>query len=128
VSTEHEAAFRAMIAAFGAGDVDGMRTFLADDLVAYVTNAEGGADEVRGATAYLARVPTGDDATYSADVTQVVSVAPTQVLAIIEIKAARQGRTLHNHAGFLARFDERGRVDRLWMVDALPAYSDEFWS
>jgi hypothetical protein len=35
---------------------------------------------------------------------------------------------LHNHAGFLARFDDEGRVDELWMVDALPAYSDEFWS
>ena len=41
---------------------------------------------------------------------------------------ARKGRTLHNHAGFLARFDAAGRLDELWMVDALPAYSDEFWS
>ena len=60
--------------------------------------------------------------------TQVVSVSPSQVLAMVEIKASRKGRTLHDHAGFLARFDADGRVDELWMVDALPAYSDEFWS
>jgi hypothetical protein len=28
---------------------------------------------------------------------------------------------------FLAQLQD-GRVARLWMVDALPAYSDEFWS
>ena len=128
MSAEHEAAFRSMIVAFGAGDVDAMRARLASELVAYVTNAEGGVDEVRGADAYLARVPSGEDATYSAAVTQVVSVSPSQVLAMVEIEAERKGRTLHNHAGFLARFDLEGRIDEVWMVDALPAYSDEFWS
>ena len=39
----------------------------------------------------------------------------------------RRGRTLHNHAAFLARV-RQGRVTELWMVDALPADSDEFWS
>lgn len=47
---------------------------------------------------------------------------------MVEFKAERKGRTLHNHAGFLARFDGDVRIDELWMVDALPAYSDEFWS
>ena len=116
-----------MITAYAAGDRETMAAALADSLVAYVTNADGGVDEVRGRDAYLARVP-GSDADYSADVTQVVSVSPSQVLAMVEIKAARKGRTLHNHAGFLARFDAAGRLDELWMVDALPAYSDEFWS
>jgi hypothetical protein len=104
-----------------------MAAALSESLVAYVTNADGGVDEVRGADAYMARVP-GGDAEYSADITQVVSVSPSQVLAMVEIVASRQGRTLHNHAGFLARFDDDGRVDELWMVDALPAYSDEFWA
>ena len=70
----------------------------------------------------------GDDATYTATVTQVVSVSASQVLAMVEIRAERKGRTLHNHAGFLAGFDDDGHIDELWMVDALPAYSDEFWS
>jgi hypothetical protein len=127
VTDAHEFTFRSMIAAYAAGDRESMAAALADSLVAHVTNADGGVDEVRGAAAYMERVP-GGDAEYSADVTQVVSVSPSQVLAMVEIKASRRGRTLHNHAAFLARFDASGRVDELWMVDALPAYSDEFWS
>jgi hypothetical protein len=127
VSEANERAFRSMIAAYVAGDLTIMAAALADSLVAYVTNADGGVDEVRGASEYMARVP-GGDAEYSATVTQVVSPSPSQVLAMVEIEAERKGRTLHNHAGFLARFDGDGRIDELWMVDALPAYSDEFWS
>ena len=41
--------------------------------------------------------------------------------------AERDGRRLRNFAAFLAEL-EGGRVRRLWMVEALPAYSDEFWS
>jgi hypothetical protein len=43
------------------------------------------------------------------------------------VRAERQGRTLHNFAGFLTRVAE-GRITELWMVDAKPASSDEFWS
>jgi ketosteroid isomerase-like protein len=122
-----EQVFRAMVAAVGAGDRDAMRGLLADDVVAYVTNAAGSVDRVEGADAYVARVPDVSGADYSADVTQVVSVAPGQVLGMVEIKAERKGRTLHNHAAFLARVADE-RIAELWMVEALPAYSDEFWS
>jgi hypothetical protein len=128
VSEAHETVFRSMIAAYDRGDRDAMATMLDDEMVGYVTNAEGGVDAVRGATAYLERVPAGDDASYSATVTQVVSVSASQVLGMVEIRAERNGRTLHNHAAFLARFDDDSRIDEVWMVDALPAYSDEFWS
>ena len=42
VSEAHERAFRSMIAAYVAGDRDTMAAAIADGLVAYVTNAEGG--------------------------------------------------------------------------------------
>jgi ketosteroid isomerase-like protein len=116
-----------MVGAFGAGDREAMRVLLADGLVAYITNADGGVDRVDGPAGYLARVPDGKDAAYTAEVTQVVTVAEGQVLGMVEIKAQRTGRTLHNHAAFLARIAD-GRITELWMVDALPAYSDEFWS
>jgi ketosteroid isomerase-like protein len=116
-----------MVDAFGAGNRAAMRGLLADDLVAYITNAEGGADRVDGPDGYLARVPDGKDATYSATVTQAVTVAEGQVLGMVEIRAERKGKTLHNHAAFLARV-ANDRITELWMVDALPAYSDEFWS
>ena len=125
VTPEH--VFRNMVTAFGAGDRAAMRELLADDIVAYVTNASGSVDRVEGAEAYIARVPDVTGAEYSTEVTQVVSVAHGQVLGMVEIKAAREGRTLHNHAAFLARVADE-RITELWMVEALPAYSDEFWS
>ena len=41
-----------LFAAYGTGDLDAVRSALAGDLVAYVTNAEGGADVVHGREAY----------------------------------------------------------------------------
>lgn len=119
--------FRQMIAAFGAGDLEAMRDLLADDVVAYITNAEAGVDRVEGADAYLSRVPDVSGARYSVDVTQVVTVADDQALGMLEIKAERDAKTLHNHAAFLTRARD-GQITELWMVDALPADSDEFWS
>ena len=58
--------------------------------------------------------------------TQVLAVDDQRVLAMVEIRAERDGRTLHNHAGFLLEL--RRGIARLWMVDALPEYSAEFWS
>ena len=46
---------------------------------------------------------------------------------MVEIRAEREGRALHNFAAFLTRVVD-GQVRQIWMVDALPAYSDEFWS
>jgi len=46
---------------------------------------------------------------------------------MVEIRAERGGKTLHNHAAYLSLVQE-GQVTELWMVEALPAYSDDFWS
>lgn len=116
-----------MIDAFATGDLDRMRTMLADDVVAYVTNAEGGVDRVKGAEGYMRRVPDVSDAEYAIEVTQAVTVAASQVLAMVEIRAERGDRTLNNHAAFLVRVHD-GLVTEIWMVEALPASSDEFWS
>ena len=60
-------------------------------------------------------------------VTQTLVVDATRVMTMVEIRAERDGRALHNFAAFLAEVED-GRVRRLWMVDARPAYSEEFWS
>jgi len=62
-----------------------------------------------------------DDAT---DVAQVAASDEERVMTMIEVRAERQGRRLHNFAAFLARVDD----GRIWMVDARPAYGDEFRS
>ena len=118
---------RSLITAYGRGDRDEVRRLLSDDLVAYVTNAEAGVDRVDGPDGYLARLPALDDAALRIDVTQTVRVAPDQALTMVRIVAERGDRTLHNVGAFLTRSRD-GQLTEIWMVDAEPAYSDEFWS
>ena len=113
--------------AYADGDLEVVRSLLADNLTAHVTNAESGVDEVRGADEYMRRLPDLRAAGGSARVTQMLAVDQQRVMTMVEIQAEREGRRLHNFAAFLADVDD-GRVSRLWMVEALPAYSDEFWS
>ncbi len=113
--------------AYGQGDLDTMRSVLAEDLVAYITNAEAGVDRVHGREGFMSRLPDLEGADLSTAVTQIVAIDDERVMTMIEIKAERGARTLHNFAAFLARVSN-GQVVELWMVDAKPAYSDEFWS
>ena len=56
--------------------------------------------------------------------TQIAPVSSDQVM--VEIRANRKGRILHNFAAFLMSVSE-GQITRVWMVEALPAESDAFW-
>jgi ketosteroid isomerase-like protein len=128
VTSDELAAFaQRLFDAYGADELDRFRRLLADDLIAYVTNADAGVDELRGAEAYMSRLPDLHAAGGHLLITQVLPVDEARVLTMVEIRAKRDGRQLHNFAAFLAEV-QAGRVSRLWMVDALPAYSDEFWS
>jgi ketosteroid isomerase-like protein len=120
---------RRLIDAFSANDLEAMRSCLADDLRAYITDSEGGVDEVIGADGYVARVEAMDlgSAEFRVDITQLVTVRQDVVMVMVEIHAARAGRSLHNHAAHLL-FVEDGLVREWWMVEALPAESDAFWS
>src|SRR5438876_867991 len=100
MSTDAEAVAGRLIEAFGAIDFDGMRAQLGDDLRAFITNAEGDVDEVVGADEYLRRVEAMDlpSASFRVDITQSVAVRPELAMVMVEIRAARGSRTLHNHA------------------------------
>jgi len=123
-----ESVARELIEAFCAADTQRMRALLSDGLRAYITNREGGVDEV-GADEYVGRVAAMDlpSAEFSLDVTQVVTPRPDMVIAMVEVNAARRGRTLHNHAAHCL-FVRDGLVTEWWMVEALPAESEAFWS
>jgi hypothetical protein len=129
MSTDAEAVAGRLIEAFGAIDFDGMRARLDDGLRAYVTNAEGGVDEVVGADEYLRRVAAMDleTASFRVDITQSVAVRPDLAMVMVEVHAARGSRTLHNHAAHLL-FVRDGKISEWWMVEALPAESDAFWA
>jgi hypothetical protein len=63
----------------------------------------------------------------STAITQVVVVDNERVMTLIEVKAKRKGRKRHNVAAFIAPVPG-DQISDLWMVEARPAYSDEFWS
>lgn len=116
------------VEAFGRADLDGMRARLADDFVGHVTTADGGTREA-GPDEYVAAVAAMDvpTANLRLAVPNVVEVEPGRVLVMVEVHAARGGRTLHNFSGQLLTVRD-GRITELWMVDALPEESDRFWS
>jgi SnoaL-like domain len=118
---------RVFVDAYAAGDRVLMESLLSPGLVGYVTNAEAGVDRVDGPEAYLARLPNVPGAELALRVTQSVDVAPDQALTMVEVRARRGDAELYNFGAFLSRVRE-GRIVEVWMVDALPASSDEFWS
>ena len=84
---------RRLLDDFNAGDLQGMRRALADDLRAYVTNAEGGVDEVAGADEYLARIEAMDlpSAEFGVEITQLVAISEDRVMVMVEVHAVRGG-------------------------------------
>jgi ketosteroid isomerase-like protein len=129
-STEPTAVTSRFLRAFSVADFDGMRTMLAEGIVAYITNAEGGVDKVEGRDAYLSRLEAMDlpTARFSIELTQPpVLVDSDLTLVMVEIRAHRGERSLHNFAAHLLRIAD-GRITEWRMVDAKPAESDWFWS
>jgi ketosteroid isomerase-like protein len=107
-----------------------MRALLAEELVAYITNANGGMDRVAGREAHLSRIEAMNlpSAQFSVELTQPpVIVDPDRVLVMVEIRARRKAKSLHNFAAHLLRVAD-GRITDWRMVDAKPAESDAFWS
>jgi len=124
-----EATVTSFIEAFGQAEYEKMAGLLAQDVESYVTSADGGVKRLDGRHAYMQNIEAFDYATVrpTADITQILTVKPGQVMVMVEIKAKRKGQELHNFAAFL--MDVRGgQISKMRMVEALPAYSDEFWS
>jgi ketosteroid isomerase-like protein len=118
---------REFFEAYGEGETETMRSLLAPDAVSFITNAEAGVDRVDGRDGFMARLPEVEGAELSTSITQVVAIDGERAMTMVEVKAERQGRALHNFAAFLTRCSG-GRITHLWMVDAKPSYSDDFWS
>ncbi len=118
------------VRAFSAADFDGMRALLAEDVRAYITDADGEIDEVRGRDEYLRRLEAMDlpAARFSVELTQApVPVDSDRALVMVEVRARKGDRVLHNFAAHLLRV-AGGRITEWRMVDAKPAESDRFWS
>ena len=118
-----------LVSAFALGDAERVGELLAEDLIAHVTNPDGSTREVHGRAAYVAIIDAMDpvSASLRLDIPQITTIEPGLVLVMVEVHASRGGRTLHNFSGQLFRVSS-GVVSQCWMVEALPAESDEFWS
>lgn len=128
-SQDPVAVVTALMNAFGTLDAEAMAAHLAPDVEAHITNASGGHDAIVGRDALLARIGAVDyaGAGFTLAVTDSVATRDGQALVMVEVRAVRtDGRTLHNHAAHLCDVTG-GRVSRWWMVEALPAESDDFW-
>lgn len=120
---------RTFVDAFNAADLETMASCLAEILVAEVTQRDGSTKQVEGREACMSLIALLDIATVKPrlTITQIADVNENQVLVMIEVKAARKGRQLHNFAAYLMTI--RGQqIERIWMVEALPEESDTFWS
>ncbi|HEY7107568.1 MAG TPA: nuclear transport factor 2 family protein [Acidimicrobiia bacterium] len=116
------------VAAFGRGDLDTLVSLLARDFVGHITNADGSVrDADRDAYVDSVRAMDVPTAHLHVEVPNCVEVEPRRVLVMVEVHAARAGRALHNFSGQLLTVRD-GAITELWMVDALPAESDAFWS
>ena len=107
-----------------------IESLLAPDVEAWITNAAGGKDAITGRDALMQRISAMDygAAELTLAITDSVRTHSGQALVMVEVRAALPGgRTLHNHAAHLCDVTG-GRVSRWWMVEALPAESDDFWA
>jgi ketosteroid isomerase-like protein len=123
-----EAIARNLIEAFSDADTQRVGALFADNLRAYITNRDGGVDET-DAEEYLRRMVAMDlpSAQLKLTINQMVTPRPDMVIAMVEVEAARRGKQLHNHAAHCL-IVRGGRIAEWWMVEALPAESEAFWS
>jgi hypothetical protein len=123
-----KAAVLGFVRAFERGDVAALGEFLDDDFVGHITTADGGVRDVKRSQ-YLDAIRAMDvpSASLRLDVPNTVEVGPGSILLMVEVHAQRNGAVLHNYSGQLAKIVD-GRLRELWMVEALPAESDRFWS
>ncbi|HEY6742816.1 MAG TPA: nuclear transport factor 2 family protein [Lapillicoccus sp.] len=119
-----------LLEAFNDGDLDRMRELMDPEMVAWVTDAAGEPQPVTGADAYLARIAAMNlpAASYRVTPTQSpVAIEDDLVLVMVEVRAERGDRGLHNFAAHVLRV-RRDRVTEWRMADAKPAESDRFWA
>jgi hypothetical protein len=131
MSHESPGAFvRRFVAAMTSSDMATVRASFDTRVRAFITNAGGGTDLVEGSEALGQRFP--DFAamadSFDATVTQVHEIDDRTVLFMVEIRAQRLGRSLHNFAAILIRLSDEGKMIEYRMVEALPSESDRFWS
>jgi hypothetical protein len=117
----------AFMRTFERSDLRVLRESLTDDFTGHITTAGGGVRDVdRDGYVESVRAMDVPTANLRLDIPNVVEIEPGRVLVMVEVHAQRGDRTLHNFSGQLVTVTD-GKLSEIWMVDALPAESDDFW-
>ena len=106
-----------------------MLDLLHANVVSHITNFQGGVDVITGPHDYLSRLNTMDVRNVELSImpTQIVTVKPGLIMVMVEINASKGDKVLHNFATHLLKF-KGNKIKELWMVEALPLGSSEFWA
>ena len=87
MSSDHlERLARDLFEAYGEGELETMRALLAEDLIAFITNADAGVDRVEGRDNFMSRLPDLAGAELSTAITQIVAIDEERVMTMLEIK------------------------------------------
>lgn len=110
-------------------DYSTLRTLYADDVENYVTTKDGKTVLIKGREKYLQAIQRMDFSSVhpSLSLTQVHILNPHQALCMVEVKAQKPNKKLHNFAAYLLTF-VNDKIQRCDMVEAMPAHSDFFWN
>lgn len=116
------------VQAYAELDMTKIESFLADEIVAYITNKQAELDKVVGRKAYMLRQAESniDGVKIQLTVPQIITVSTGQVMLMVDVEVQRSEKSMHNHAAYLATVIDH-KITELWMVEALPSQSDSFW-
>lgn len=101
----------------------------ADDVKNYVTDKNGGVFLIQGCENYLAAIKKMNFSKVrpTLSITQINVLNDNEALFMLEVKAKKPNKSLHNFAAYLVKF-ENDKIISTTMVEAMPAYSDAFWN
>ena len=88
MSSDHlERLARDLFEAYGEGELETMPALLAEDLIAYIINADAGVDRVEGRDNFMSRLPDLAGAELSTAITQIVAIDEERVMTMLEIRS-----------------------------------------
>lgn len=128
INFRNEQLARDYLASFNEINFSKMAHCFDNQLVAYVTNSTSQADTVVGSEEFIARVKAMNmhEVDFHINLTQILSIEDDLVMVMVEVKASKNTKKLHNFATHLLKI-KNNKIIKIWMVEALPAYSEEFW-
>jgi hypothetical protein len=117
-----------LVDSFQNGNFEKMARILDENMHSYISNAEGGHDELKGRDAFMENLRALDAGHVKPEITmlQCTYVTPQKSLFMLEVKAERGKQKLHNYAAYL--LEERDDlITQIHMVEAKPEESNDFW-